>query len=203
MFHHVVDPATVLLRFQVEDALQGETLERAVLDLRPDLVVEDVELGKQAAVCDVVEASRGDALVGVLDEELHHLHTLHLAAVNVHEVDLVLPAFGQILLRHLADGVGLEYHVELVVGRAVPQDREIRTHHHTVHKAFFLVLDAEHLHGFGFCELHKVGLHGRCIDQRDAEHPLLISVHHGLEDRNAVYCNDCHSYGEIYFCGKL
>ena len=104
--HYILDLIGVPFRDQVKDTLQGEALVGPGHDCIPYFIVHNMELREKASVCDILKASRGHALLGILDEVLDHIHTLHIASFLVHQVHIVLPAFHQVLLRHRADSVG-------------------------------------------------------------------------------------------------
>ena len=146
----VVNAVLVALAGEVEEAVQGEALERAVLDLLPHLVIDDVELGEQRPVGYVgIEALRVDPGRRVLDKPLDHLDVRHFFAV-VHRIDLVLPAVGQELLRHFADRVGVEDQVVFghFAGLGVnvaAVDREVGAHNDAANQPLFLVGHGEAL----------------------------------------------------------
>ena len=99
-----------------------------------------MELGEEAAVGDVLEAGRGHALRRVLQERLHHLHALDLVPV-VHEVDVILPPLGEVLLRHAADRLRLVDDVIAAVVFVVAVDGEVGAHDDAEDKVSVLVRD--------------------------------------------------------------
>ena len=186
-------PHVILVLFgnEVEKPLQREALVGAVLDFVPDGIVHDVELREEGAVGDVLEALRLEALA--LQKILHHLHAFDVLAL-VHQVHVVLPPFGEVFLRHLADGVGAVDDVVLAEALVAAVDGEVGAHHHAQHPPLLLVLDAVHLHRLLLGEGHEVGHHGGGIDEGDAQHPSVIA------QRRVIYGNPVYLY-YCHFCG--
>ena len=175
----------VLLRHKVKDTLQGETLVRACLDLRPYLIIEDVELPEERAVRTLIKAFHGDPVT--LDEVLHHLDTFHIRPLFVHEVDRVLPALKEVLLRHLADGVSLVDDVELAHLRVNAVDGEVRPHDAASHKPLLLIGDGiEHRFALRIKCL-EIGHDRRGIHQGNLEHPGLLIGDDCIVHRDAAY----------------
>ena len=157
-----------------------------------------MELREEGAVGDVVEALRVEACA--LDEVLHHLNSLYLGALLVHDVHEVLAVLSQVLLRHSADGVGLVDDVELhllVVGEWLAAiDGKVGTHDYAKDEALVLVLHGVHElpRWLVLGEGDEVGLDRWVVHEADAEHAALLVADDCLIYREAV---DCH-----YACHK-
>ena len=98
-----------------------------------------MELAKEAAIGDIVKACRADTHYGVLDEILHHLHSIHITTILVHQIDVVTLAICKVFLGHLAYGVCLVDDVKLSHLLILAVDREIGPHNDSVHKSLVLI----------------------------------------------------------------
>ena len=146
--NYLLDLILVLFRHKVKDTLQGKSLVCSCLDLIPNGVIDHMEFTKQRSVCTIIKAIHLDAIT--LDEILHHLHTVHIRPLLMHEVDIILPPLQEIFLCHSPDGVRLIYDVIFPHLGIPPVDWEIRPHDASPDKSLFLILDGIE-HGFPVC----------------------------------------------------
>ena len=187
VFHDLVNLIRIGLRNEVEVSLQGESPVSTRLDLLPNLIVGDVEFSEERAVRNVIEAVNGHPVS--LDEALHHLHSLHITPVLVVKVDIVLPGFGKVFLRHLPDGVRLVDDVVFAHPLIPAVDGEVRPHHHTPDKPLLLIRHGIHLHLPGGIECLEVRHHRRIVHQGDLHHPRAVIGDNGIIDRDASDCD--------------
>ena len=191
--NNVLHLIRIRFRLQVKDTLQGETLVCPCLDLRPYIIVDNVEFGKEGAIGTIIKSLYGYTIT--LDEILHHLHTIHIGVLLVHQVDIILPALRKVFLRHqpyllcLVDDVILTH---LVIS---PVDREICPHYHTPDKSLFLILYGIHLWDVLLVKCLEIGHHGRIIHQGYFEHSCLRIGDDCIINRNS---SNCHYHIEFF-----
>ena len=181
-----------LLRDKLKDALEGEALEGARLDLLPHVIIRDVILREEGAVLDIREPLRSDAGGAVLDEPLHHAHAINIRVILVHEVDVVLSTLGQVFLRHNADGVSVIDYVVLAEVVITAEDGEVGPHDHAAHQPLLLVLHTVELHGTLLGQLDEIAVHGRVIHKGHAHYTRLFFSNKSLIYGKLVNCLDCH-----------
>ena len=132
-----------------------------------------MELGKEGAVRDVIEAVNGDTVT--LDEILHHIDVGQVFA-TVHRIEDVLPGLREVLLCHLPDRLRLVDDVVLAQSLVPAVDGEVGPHHHTADESLLFVRHGVHLHLADVVEGLEVRHHGRIVHQGDLHHPgLLVS----------------------------
>ena len=184
--NYVLHLIRIRFRLQVKDTLQGETLVCPCLDLRPHIIVDNVEFGKEGAVCTIIKALNGYTIT--LDEILHHLHTIHIGILLVHQVDIILPALRKVFLRHQPYLVCLVDDVILTHPLISPVDGEICPHYHTPDKSLLLILYGIHLWDVLLVKCLEIGHHGRIIHQGYFEHSCLRIGDDCIIDRNSSNC---------------
>ena len=122
-----------------------------------------MKFSEKRPVGDIVKSGWRNASPGVLDEHLNHLDTRHKGIGIVHQIDVVLPAFRQILLSHQPYGVSPVDDEEFTLWRLVAIYGEIRTHNDSPNDAPVLILDGIHLGSFGKCK--KIALDRRIVNK--------------------------------------
>ena len=89
--HNGLNPLLILFRHKVKDTLKRITLECSILNLFPHIIIDNVEFSEQRTICNLLKPCRIDSIGRILDEILHHLHTIHIGVLLMHKVDIVLP----------------------------------------------------------------------------------------------------------------
>ena len=147
-----------------------------------------MEFTKERSVCTIIKAIHLDAIT--LDEILHHLDTIHIRSLLVHEIDIILPALHEVFLCHLADL--LRFVDDIIFSHLLisPVNGKITPHDATSDKSLFLILDCVHHWLFVGIKCLEIGHDCRVIHQGDPEHSGLLIGDDRIIHRDASYCNN-------------
>ena len=147
-----------------------------------------MEFTKERSVCTIIKAIHLDAIT--LDEILHHLDTIHIRSLLVHEIDIILPTLQEVFLCHLSDLLRLVDDIVFSHLLISAIDGEICPHDATSDKSLFLILDCIH-HGFFVgIKCLEIGHDCRVIHQGDSEHSGLLIGDDRIIHRDSSYCNN-------------